>query len=137
MKKPQCFIIVDDDSLNNSLCRYVITKVASGVTTIDFIFPVEALAHIEKSYNDPECYCPTILFLDINMPILNGWNFLERFDKFSDHIKKQITIYILSSSVDWSDKEKADANPYVKDYLVKPLSRETLGNMLAESQSAG
>ncbi len=69
------------------------------------------------------------------MPILNGWNFLERFDKFSDHIKKQLTIYILSSSVDWSDKEKAQANPYVKDYLVKPLSREILGNILAEPQS--
>lgn len=60
------------------------------------------------------------------MPQLNGWEFLDEFAKMDEHIHQQFTIFILSSSIDSCDREKASANKFVKDYLVKPLSMDLL-----------
>jgi CheY-like chemotaxis protein len=66
----------------------------------------------------------SIILLDLNMPIMSGWEFLERFEELDEIIKKQVKIYILSSSVDPRDKERAGKNKDVEDYIVKPLTKE-------------
>jgi CheY-like chemotaxis protein len=83
-----------------------------------------ALEFIRSNYEDPTDDVVTLILLDINMPIMSGWEFLDSFDDFSDTIKKQFRIYLLSSSVDDRDKEKAKQNKNVIDYLSKPLSKE-------------
>ena len=130
MKKVSSFIIVDDDPFNNSLCKFVIKTVMSDADIIDFTYPEKALEYIETTYTNSANVYPTILLLDINMPLLSGWDFLERYEQFSDYLKQQFTIYILSSSVDWDDKEKAAANKLVKDYLIKPLTKESVEQIL-------
>ena len=69
-----------------------------------------------------------MLFLDINMPIMTGWEFMKEFEKLNTLIKDQIFIYILSSSIDQEDKLKAKNHPDVVDYIEKPLSAEILKN---------
>lgn len=67
---------------------------------------------------------PEIIFLDINMPVMDGWDFLEEFETLSG--TENVTIYVLSSSVDPADAERARSYPHVKDYITKPLNREKL-----------
>lgn len=61
------------------------------------------------------------MFLDINMPDIDGWDFLSVFAEMDEHIQKHFIIYILSSSIDPSDKTKAKSNIHVKEFLSKPL----------------
>jgi CheY-like chemotaxis protein len=131
MKGIKRFMIIDDDPHNNMLCRFVIGTVTKEIEIMDFTFSQKGLDYIQEFYGNIESDCQTILFLDINMPVMSGWDFLEKYAELSEHIKNQITIYILSSSVDWSDKEKAATNPFVKDYVIKPLPKGTVENILS------
>jgi len=63
------------------------------------------------------------------MPTMTGWEFLEEFDKLSENIKMQFQIFMLSSSVDPSDIERATSNPLVTDFIEKPLNKEALERM--------
>ena len=120
------FIIVDDDPINNMLCKHIIKKNIKDSEVKSFEFPDQALSFISSEYivnNQPQ---PTILLLDINMPEINGWEFLEKFAAMSEYIHSQFTIYIVSSSVDSIDQKKAGENKFVKKFLSKPLNKEAL-----------
>lgn len=69
------------------------------------------------------------LFLDINMPTITGWEFLEKFQEFTDSVKNQFNIYMLSSSIDPSDIQRAKLNPLVIDFIEKPLSKAILADI--------
>ena len=112
--------MVDDDPYSNLICNHIIRQVAGDVELLEFTNPKVGLEYIETAYN-PEQEIPTVLLLDINMPVMTCWDFLERYDKTPAEIKKQINIYLLSSSIDNRDKERAAANKYVKDFFVKPF----------------
>ena len=118
------YIVVDDDLWNNNICAFNIKKALGKVEVNSFLIPEKGLAFIEDEFiKDIQ---PTILFLDINMPSINGWQFLEQFEKFSDDIKNNIIIYMLSSSINHRDIEKAKANKHVKDFISKPLLHDVI-----------
>lgn len=124
------FVIVDDDPQNNSLSKIAIRKTLGDVIVKDFEIPETGLEYIEKEFQNENGGSKTILLLDINMPTMTGWEFLESFDNFEDKIKKQFSIYMLSSSVDPSDIERAMSNPLVTDFIEKPLNKEALDKMI-------
>lgn len=74
-------------------------------------------------------FTETTLFLDINMPTMSGWEFLEAFERFDALIKEQYNIYILSSSVNIGDINAAKANPLVIGFLEKPLNQGMLAKI--------
>ena len=121
------YIAVDDDSFNNMLCSMIIEDTLGAVDIKTFTKPEEGLAFIENVES------PTVLFLDINMPTLTGWEFLEQYEKFSEKVKRYLSIYILSSSLDQRDKNKAKANKYVKGFISKPLDFDTI-TLIANGQ---
>jgi len=126
MNKNLKFIMVDDDEFNNLIYSMVIEDALGNVDTQSFTEPEEGLAYVQNVQD------PTILFLDINMPTLTGWEFLEQYEKFSEEVKSQIKIFILSSSVDFRDKDRAAANKYVRGFLSKPLESETVISIVNE-----
>jgi len=115
------YVVVDDDAFNNVIARMVIEDALGEVEINEFTKPEEGLLFIQQNIKSP-----SILFLDINMPTLSGWEFLERYEKFSEELKTQISIYMVSSSLDRRDKDKAKANKYVKGFISKPLEFETI-----------
>ena len=119
------FIVIDDDEFNNKICTVTLEKIDQTADIKTFLSPVEGFSHIVKEYSKPDNES-AVLFLDINMPVMNGWEFLERFDELDPAIKQRVKIYILSSSVDKRDIEKAKANKNVVHYLIKPLTKETI-----------
>ncbi|MEO5893245.1 MAG: response regulator [Ferruginibacter sp.] len=118
------YIIVDDDPFNNILCKMMLKDTLGELDIKTFTAPEDGLAFIQNEYT--HTLGPTILFLDINMPTLTGWEFMEVYEKFGPAITEQISVYILSSSVDDRDSDKADANNYIKGFISKPLSHDII-----------
>jgi CheY-like chemotaxis protein len=128
------FIVIDDDPLNNTICRLTIKKALGVAEVKTFTDPVQGLEYIDQEYSTPETQASyTVLFLDINMPIMNGWEFLEKYETLSNTVKGAIKVYILSSSVDDRDIEKAQANKNIVNYLAKPITKEKVIEVSAVS----
>jgi len=120
MKIPGRITIIDDDSINNLFSKIIIKEaVGEGVDVRTFTHPRKAVEMIETEY--AENPVKTILFLDINMPVFNGWEVLEQLENSDVNIKKYITIYMLSSSVDPIDMKRSKNSPLVKGLVEKPL----------------
>lgn len=114
------YMVVDDDRTNNLICQLMIQKFDPDAEIKLFLKPEEGLEYIEN-YLDK----PTVLFLDVNMPTMSGWDFLDQFLEFKSEIKENLHIYILTSAIQSFQKEK-ETYPFVKNILPKPLKMEYL-----------
>jgi response regulator RpfG family c-di-GMP phosphodiesterase len=137
MKPPSQFILIDDDPMNNLICKLTI-EMALGQTDIKaFVNPENGLDYIQSEFADPESDISAMVLLDINMPIMSGWEFLEMFDNLSFAVKDRIKICILSSSIDERDKERSYANKNVLEFLVKPLTDKDIQRITAVELKKG
>ena len=125
------FIVVDDDRINNFLAREIIDMVFPEAEVLIFSNPDHALGYIKSTYIDPKAP-DTVLFLDINMPTLSGWQFLDQFGRFDMIVKEHFDIYMLSSSIDPRDKARAASNENVLDFIEKPLTTDILENLIGK-----
>lgn len=114
--------LIDDDSLVNYLNREMIHAMAPKSQILTFESAAKALASLYSKVDLKENSFPQWIFLDINMPFMDGWEFLEQYAQFPASFRSKTKIYLLSSSIDKHDLERASANPNVFDYLVKPLN---------------
>jgi CheY-like chemotaxis protein len=118
-----CFdviFLVDDDPINNLINRRLLTKTGICDKILEFLSAQDALNQIKLLKKEDTL----LIFLDINMPVLNGWEFLEAYNElFSDRNDK---IVILSSSIDFQDRQKAMEYPIVTGFIEKPLSLEKI-----------
>lgn len=123
MKKKEIpnFIVIDDDRINNTICRKIILSVAPDADIQTFFDPNAGLVYIQSAYGTYDAK-NVILLLDINMPTLFGWEVLEEFKSFSEVVRQHFKIFMLSSSVNPQDKERAAVNPLVSGYIEKPLT---------------
>ena len=119
------FVIIDDDIINNKLCRKIIEKTYPDAIITDFTNAREGLDFIIEKYTENPDE-KVIVLLDISMPIMNAWEFLDVFDKLDPSIKGRVKVHILSSSINKNDMIKAQTNPNVEYYLVKPLTKEAI-----------
>ena len=123
------FIIIDDDNINNMICEKVIQMTCPKANVRSFLDPIEGLDLILSRYLSAEHKLLT-LFLDINMPLMNGWEVLDNINEFSEYAGKRLKIYILSSSISDEDKERAYNHPLITDFICKPLTQKVLREIL-------
>ncbi len=116
----QRILLIDDDAGNNTVSRIFLKRVAIETEIVAFTDPELGLEYIASEYSARPV--TTILLLDINMPVLSGWDVLEKFTQMPENIKKHFTIYILTSSINKDDKDRAAANPLISAYIEKPMS---------------
>ena len=131
MKLPDRFIVVDDDRTSNMICEFSFRRFSSAIEVKTFVEAANALHYIENEYVAAQSNSFTFLFLDINMPVFTGWDFLEIFNNFPKTIKQQFVIYILTSSIEQKDLERAAANPLVKGLFSKPLSTKLIQDIFS------
>ena len=120
MKSPFQFILIDDDPMNNLICKLTVEMTLGESDVKAFVNPELGFEYVQSDFSKQDA--SALLLLDINMPIMSGWEFLELFDNLSYSIKDRVRICILSSSIDDRDKERSYANKNVADFLVKPLT---------------
>lgn len=117
--------IIDDDEIYLFSVKKVIELNNFSGKIIAFRNGQEALEYFVNSQQD-QAGLPDVILLDINMPVMNGWEFIEAFRKIRPSISKDIMLYVVSSSVDKSDVDKARSFTAVNDYLVKPITASQL-----------
>lgn len=111
--------LIDDDPINNLLCEVMLRKSGYANEINVFLSGEEALGWLEMQ---PASAWPDVIFLDINMPGLDGWDVLKRLETLA----RPVRVKMLTSSVSDADRKKALGYPLVDDYLLKPLKREYL-----------
>ncbi|HTB32403.1 MAG TPA: response regulator [Bacteroidia bacterium] len=117
------FVVIDDDNVSNAVCTSVIKATTGGLNPVCFTNPVEGLHYMEHAFLAEAGNTPTILFLDLSMPEMNGWDWLFKFEQLPHSIKQHVSVYILTSSISSKDAERAQSNVYVKGYILKPLNK--------------
>lgn len=129
-KKYHAVMLVDDNEIDNLINQKMIE--ASGICEHIFVHSgaksaIEFLKNIEKLIKgNVNLYLPELLFLDIDMPLMDGFQFLEEFDKLSDVIKNHCKVVMLTSSLNPQDMTKAKKNLNVLKYLNKPLTQDSI-----------
>jgi CheY-like chemotaxis protein len=127
-------MLIDDDEPTNFLSNMIIEEAGctkhiqiedSGKRAIHYLATSEKLAAGNKDYPWPD-----LIFLDINMPAMNGWEFLDRYNEMGKKHNGKIKIVMLTTSLDPDDEIKAKKNAGVTDFRHKPLTEEMLSEIL-------
>ncbi len=122
-KRKLHIVVVDDDRIYQFTARK--TMEATGLVEDVLIFSngKEALDYFQQPHFT-DATLPDVIFLDINMPVVDGWKFLEEFGLLSYTGLAFIPIYIVSSSVDEYDMAKAKSLAAVREYIIKPINKD-------------
>jgi len=124
--------LVDDDSIFQFTATRLIESAKLAKEILHFENGNEALQYLEKNAANSDLL-PDFLFLDINMPIVDGWMFLEDFEILKTKLVKEFPIYMVSSSIDPRDMSRAREFSEVKDFVIKPVTIERFSELLSAS----
>lgn len=115
--------LVDDDNTYTYSAKKILKDSPVFKKYIIFNDAFDALEHFKNKASQPE-QIPDVLFLDINMPVMDGWDFLEEFAQIKPLLNKKVTIYIVSSSISTLDIQRAKSLSDVAQYIIKPINIE-------------
>ena len=134
MLQKHSLCIVDDDEVYKFFVKKIlkIKKLADDVLT--FTDGEEAFNYINENKENLE-KLPDIIFLDINMPIMDGFQFMDEYTKIKAKIDKKITIYMITSSIDPIDLERSKKYVEISDFIIKPITAEVLQRIINTPRS--
>ncbi len=114
-------LLIDDNEIDTFVSKHIVmnSKMAEKITVKNSA--VEALAYLSGLVENSEDF-PDTIFLDISMPVIDGFGFLDQYSKFPEDVIKKPHIFMLTSSNDSNDIERVSKIPFVKKYLNKPMS---------------
>ena len=115
--------LIDDDEIVKFITETVIES-TNLVNKIKTFSNGEQAINFLKSNSEKRDLLPEIILLDLNMPIMDGFAFLEKYILLKPKLGKKITIYVVSSSISPTDTERINKISEVSDYLIKPITRE-------------
>lgn len=129
MNRIKTLSLVDDDEV----FVFLTTKAIEQTNLVDLIKVfgngLDALNFLKENKDNVDAL-PEIILLDLSMPIMNGWQFLEEYTKLNPTIGKKITIYICSSSISPDDIARAKIISEVSDYIIKPITKDKLIDLI-------
>lgn len=133
-KKLPLILLIDDNTDDNYLHRRRIKKADAAERVEVCLDGKEALDFLKRMHatSEHDLPHPDLIFLDINMPLMNGWEFLDEYDKLPAEMKGNPVIIMLSTSPNHNDKERAMSYSVVQEYRVKPLSEDMLWAILTK-----
>jgi len=131
--KHHAVMLIDDNEIDNLINQ----KMIEAANISEHIFThsgaksaIEFLRNIEKLGKEAEHVLPDVIFLDIDMPLMDGFQFLDEFDKLSEVTKEKCSIVMLTSSINPQDVNKSHKYSCVKQYINKPLTQKNLEKLV-------
>jgi len=115
-------LVIDDDDINIFIIKKIVEKTGHNVSMVAKANGLMAIDYLKTTLGQDNF--PHLILIDINMPVLNGWEFLDAYAELN--INKRVDMYMLSSSVYENDIEKAKTYLKVRGFISKPLSIERL-----------
>lgn len=133
VKHLNCIMLVDDNFIDNFVHKKLLESMKIANNFLEFTKPKEAIEYL-KLFN---CFSREsnknfvdLILLDINMPIMDGWSFVEEYKKVCNNIKPKTIILLLSSSSDEKDIQRSGAEVFISGFMQKPLTQEKLASCL-------
>jgi CheY-like chemotaxis protein len=128
-------LLIDDDEPTNFLNRMILEEAGCANDIVIMHNAREALQFLAQTPlkqhgNDGAEETPELIFLDINMPAMDGWEFLEKYNQLQPHQKKSTVVVMLTTSFNPEDELRARTTPCISDFLNKPLTTASLQNVL-------
>ncbi len=113
-------MIIDDNKVDRYISSHILKKQPFAKEIMEFDMATKAITYLENNAKNSEAL-PQVILLDICMPEMDGFQFLERLSFLPDVIKQSCCILMLSSSLNVQDHERVEGNPVIKKFLNKPL----------------
>lgn len=119
-------MLVDDSSIDNFVNTKVLYRNHFAENVMEFTRSRHALRYLLKLNKEEDAIIPSVLFLDLDMPEINGFEFLDAFELLSEKIRNNVHIFILSSSVNPADRDNCSKYKSVISFMHKPLMKNNL-----------
>lgn len=123
--KFETVMIIDDNMIDLYISSRLIIKNFFGKKVLEYSDANEALKYLQDNQSNIS-KLPQIIFLDIYLPLMSGFEFMEEYDKLSSTLKNHCKIYIISSTIDNEDIAQSRSNKNVVSFQVKPITKEFL-----------
>ncbi len=124
-------ILIDDDIIYHKIAQIMLKDYSPVKEVISSTDGKATLDYLIENKSDTD-KLPDYIFVDLNMPDYNGWDFLNGFKKIRKSFRKAIQVYIVSSSIDPNDIKRSKSYSFVRSFIVKPLNRDFLQGLLAQ-----
>jgi CheY-like chemotaxis protein len=118
-------MIIDDSGTDRYIAEHYLRKFFIAATVITYPSGIDALDYLKQFAGNLE-ELPQLIFLDIRMPLMDGFEFLSEYEKLPPSVHEYCTLIMISSSIDPEDHARISANSFVKKFINKPLNKEKL-----------
>lgn len=129
-------VFIDDDPIDHFLMKHILRGKNYFDTTTYTIYGSLVLDYIEEYKSDPE-KLPDMIFVDLNMPLFSGWDFLKRMEQMQHEISKNIPVFVISSSLRPDDKATSSKYSFVQEFISKPVNIEEIERIVSSQSVTG
>ncbi len=127
--KLNCILLVEDDDTTNFYNQFLIENLDLAEHVAVTSNGQEALEYLKLAGNG-EATTPDLILLDINMPVMNGFEFIEEYENLPNDWKSKILVVMLTTSLHPNDVARAQEHPSIREYFFKPLLKDKLGALV-------
>lgn len=131
MTKLKTILLVDDYDADNFIHRLVVERYGCAEHIEVSRDGKQALDYLKSCIEKDQPF-PELIFLDINMPVMNGWEFIEAYDALDEDMRGGVVLMMLTTSLNPDDRARAEDKGCIADFVSKPLTRDSLANLLSK-----
>ena len=122
-------MLIDDDNMTNFLNQRIIENLGLAHHIIIYQYAEEALTYLKTSAAS-DTKNPDIMLVDLNMPRMNGWEFLEHYEELKKPMEKNTSVFVLTTSMNPDDEQRSKHHEILSGYITKPLTKEKLEDIM-------
>ncbi|MGB0432105.1 MAG: response regulator [Bacteroidia bacterium] len=132
MKQVKNACIIDDDEIFRFIMKKHIKNQNLAENILCFENGQDAIEYMKTNRLENDSL-PDVIFLDINMPVMDGWDFVDEYNELKKNIVKDATVFMISSSVDDRDISRAHDSDVITEYVAKPVDKERISDLMSKN----